>query len=43
MSGKFPQHLDISTLLYFVVEDFEGPGLEEWIRMAKMFLKNKDI
>ena len=40
---KCPQHLDIPTLLGSVVEDFEGPELEERIGMAKMFLANKDI
>lgn len=40
---KCPQHLDIPTLLESVVEDFEGPDLEERIGMAKMFLANKDV
>ncbi|AKB85255.1 aldo/keto reductase [Methanococcoides methylutens] len=39
---KCPQHLEIPTLLESVVEDFEGPGLEQRIEMAKMFLANKD-
>ena len=40
---KCPQHLEIPTLLESVVEDFEGPGLEQRIEMAKMFLANKDL
>ncbi|WP_406661624.1 aldo/keto reductase [Methanolobus sp. ZRKC3] len=40
---KCPQHLDIPTFLEYVVEDLEGPDLEQRIGMAKMFLKNKDI
>jgi predicted aldo/keto reductase-like oxidoreductase len=40
---KCPQHLDIPALLESVVEELEGPSLEERIGMAKMFLANKDI
>ncbi|WP_406655660.1 aldo/keto reductase [Methanolobus sp. ZRKC2] len=40
---KCPQHLEIPTLLESVVEDLEGPDIDQRIEMAKMFLANKDI
>ena len=40
---KCPQHLEIPTLLESVVEDFEGPELEQRVAMAKQFLTNKYI
>jgi predicted aldo/keto reductase-like oxidoreductase len=36
---KCPQHLDIPTILESVVEELEGPDLEQRIAMAKMAFK----
>jgi len=40
---KCPQHLDIPTLLESVVEDLEGPDLEQRVAMAKQILADKSI
>jgi hypothetical protein len=36
---KCPQHIDIPTILESVVEELEGPGLEQRVAMAKQAFK----
>ncbi|HIJ06552.1 MAG: Aldo/keto reductase [Methanomicrobiales archaeon 53_19] len=36
---KCPQHIDIPTVLESVVEELEGPNLQEWVAMAKEMFK----
>ena len=38
---KCPQHIDIPEVLKCVVEEMEGPGLEQRIAMAKEIFKKK--
>ncbi|AKB25048.1 Aldo/keto reductase [Methanosarcina sp. MTP4] len=40
---KCPQHLEIPTLLEAVVEDLEGPDLEQRVAMAKQLFAKKTI